>query len=136
MPEKMIDGYSSRLPEDIRSGLAAYRDNENYSTRNELFQKMRSANEHYADEMAGKEDFQGYQGMLNAFNKLYHVGENSKELDNADKLNMLVGKGKTGLLATGDVNPNGNNGGGAQPNTNNMPGNNTDSTLAILQRRQ
>lgn len=121
--------YVSReIPEIVRDKLAVYRENEdNDLIGNSLFQHLYEKDSNLASAKAMDKNFHGYNSMREAFNEAYGPGAISGK----------VGGGTVTPMQTSSGND-GGGGGGTVVNTlpaSNLPGANTDSTLAILQRR-
>lgn len=117
---------SSNIPQNIRNNLAAYKKDDNNETlRNKLFQALYKKDKDLVDKKLGNEEFQGYNGMRQALNEAYGVQVLS------DAARTKNGAGNNNAQA----NPGDGNATNTVPVNNNLPGSNTNSTLAILQRR-
>ena len=128
----VANGYSPKLPETVQQNLMAYRDNGSLSTRESLFQALRQQNQKMADSMVGSDDIKGYKGIFSALNKAYGVSDDEQGMIDMyssalqNKKNNNTGQAEMGENANGE---------GYNIPASNLPGSNTNSTLAILQRR-
>lgn len=126
------DGYSVFLPSDVRANLAAYRGGDNVAG-NSLFQSLYNKNQDAALSLINNKSI-NHDGMLGAMNRAYGIKDDGFGELNNQGMKLLLENKKNGQLERQNTEQ-------AQPqqvsqnNTNNMPGGQTNSTLALLYKK-
>jgi hypothetical protein len=125
------DGYSVFLPQDVRTNLAAYKKGDELAG-NTLFQNLYQKDQKAALSLVDKGAI-NHNGMLSAMNNMYGIKENGMvdPSNQAAIQNMMENKkrGKVEMQQPQEQQS------GTTVRNNNMPGGQTNSTLAVLYRR-
>lgn len=131
------DYVSTYIPDNVRNSLAAYKNDEsNAALENSLFQALYQKDKNLATSKIDDDSFHSYNGMREALNAAYNPTLK-------DIMNKVIDA--SGIYGEAALKPKINSMSDSQGTSsdnvavknphNNMPGANTDSSLAILQRR-